>query len=153
MLQSAGGDNVTMATPRRLRGIAGVAAAMTVIGGLLVFAIAATWPVHVTHEVRVPALHEVGTFDRHLVPTGQSVTMSRTDTCIPLRRHLTIGAAHDPAVCRSRDDSRLATAGGGLLVSAAGMIAVLVLLVWGGLNDRLNRRRDAVRMRSNPAPR
>ena len=153
MLRAAAGDNVTMATPRAFRTVLGIVAAVTVTGGMLVFAISSTWPVHITHQVRVPALHEVGTFDQHLVPTGQTVAMSRTDTCVPLRRHLTIGAAHDPAVCHARDDHRLAVASTGLVAAAIGMMAVLALLVWGGLADRISRRRDAIRMQSNPAPR
>ena len=138
-----------MATSRRLLG---VAAALLTVGGLLVFAVAASWPIHITHSQQEPALHQIGTFDQHLVPTGGTVTTSRTDTCIPLRRVLPVGGNHDPAVCHARDDRRLAVARAGLTAGAAGLLAVLGLLVWGGVDDRISRRR-ALQMQSNPARR
>jgi hypothetical protein len=90
--------------------------------------------------------------DRQLVPTGHTDQLPKTDTCIPLRQVVHFGGNNEPAVCHQRDEARLATARGGLVVAAAGIVLMVLVGAAGAAIDRLATRR-APRPRSTPAPR
>ena len=154
MAGSPDGDSVTMATSARsaVTAVAGVVAAGVVVAGALVVLLATSWPMHITHQISVPALQQTGEFDKALVPTGRTVQVEKTDTCVPLRRVIAIGGNDDPAVCHQRDETRLRVARLGLTAAAAGLAAVLVLTVVNEIADRRATRRGP-RPRSTPAPR
>lgn len=134
--------------------LTGVVAVVLVVGGALVFTVAATWPFRVTHGVAAPVLQQTGRFGKELVPTGATRLVDKTETCVPMRSVIAVGGNDDPAVCHPEDARRLATARTGLLVAAAGAALVALIIATTVLGDRRKRAtRRAPLRRSTPAPR